>query len=45
MQTLTEVVATTSGRTVTVTTSRNYNESIDEFIQRHNATVDAVKAL
>lgn len=45
MQTLTEVVTTQSGRTITVTTTRMENEGIDAFIGRHNEAVLAAQAL
>jgi len=45
MQTLTENVTTTSGRVITVTTTRGENETIDAFIGRHNEAVTAARAL
>lgn len=44
MQTLTETVARSDGRKITVTTTRGSDEALDAFIARHNATVAAVQA-
>ena len=43
MQTLTEVVTRPDGSQVTVTTTRGEDESVDDFIARHNAVVAALK--
>lgn len=45
MQTLEEVVLTASGRTITVRTTRADGESVEDFIDRHSKTVDAVALL
>lgn len=42
MQTLSEVVTTSTGRKVTVTTQRYDGESIDAFVARHLLAVNAV---
>lgn len=44
MQTLTETVARSDGRKITVTTTRGSDEALDAFIARHDATVAAVQA-
>jgi len=43
MQTLTENVTRPDGGIVTVTTTRGADESIEEFIDRHDATVAALE--
>ena len=43
MQTLTEVVTRPDGSQVTVTTTRGEDESVSDFISRHNAVVEALK--
>ena len=43
MQTLTEVVTRPDGTKVTVTTTRMADESVEDFIARHNAVVQAIQ--
>lgn len=44
MQTLTQVVTRANGTTVTVTTTRKENESLADWIARHDAAVAALEA-
>jgi len=45
MQTLTEVVATQSGREITVTALRGSDETVDAFVNRHDEAVTAARLL
>lgn len=45
MQTLEEVVKTASGRTITVRTTRNLDETAQAFVDRHNEAANAAKEL
>lgn len=45
MQTLEETITTSSGRVVTVRTTRADGESVADFLDRHTKVVDAVKLL
>jgi hypothetical protein len=44
VQTLTQVVTTPSGDSVTVTTTRGTDETVAAFYARHKAAVDHIKA-
>lgn len=44
MQTLTQVVTRANGTTVTLTTTRKENESLADWIARHDAAVAALEA-
>lgn len=43
MQTLTETVTRRDGRTITVTTTRLENESVTDFIARHDAVTASLR--
>lgn len=43
MQTLTETVTLSDGRKITVTTTRGSDETVADFIARHNAVVAALQ--